>query len=152
MMPGWFSSSSWQASSKRFAGENYCLQWFIHISIQNTYLSGKGRSDKLFKITGRQKILMLRAAYQNLLWALGPVCRQQLSQGPSTSFVQDKVKLGKLVVAALAAYAGLFFLTVENSNAPLRTLCPMDGPISCLRIVPDMRRCRSRIKGWPLLC
>lgn len=70
---------------------------------------------------GSQMSPILQAAYLNLLSALGPICSQQLSQGPSTSFLQAEVTLGKSMTAALAAHSGLLFPIVENSNNTLNT-------------------------------
>lgn len=47
-----------------------------HFYPEYTSLSGKGSRNTWFKGIISQKKMMLRAVYQNLLYTLGPVCRQ----------------------------------------------------------------------------
>lgn len=138
----------------RFAEENYCPQWFTHISIQNIHLLvGKEAGTHGARSSLAKNKLMLRASESPVYFGTSLQADSNSSSpgGAGISFLQDEVTQSKLVMAAFAAPADLFVPTTENSNHPFSTPCSVVWHISCLRTALGPWDSVSQVKGWVLL-
>lgn len=152
MMSGRSASSSWQGSIKRFAGENYCLPWFIYLSIQNVYFSVEKEA-----VMNCSRSWVAKRSWPCQLRTASPISFGSTLQAAALPGSQHFIFAGwsypgQVGDGSLSSTCRCAFSHHrEFKQSPQHSLPHGEThllPEDCSRL---MRQCRQRVKWWPLL-